>query len=59
LYRRDGDTTSGATYVKAGGSQRSDHENSRGTKKVKGRVSASMRGPNDNVSNYHASSEEN
>ena len=59
--RRDGDTTSGGfkPYVRAGGAQRADHERSRGTKKVKGRVSASMRGPNDNVSNYHASRGEN
>ena len=59
--RRDGDRSAGGfkPYVRAGGNQRSEHEGNRGKKKVKGRVGASMRGPNDNVSNYHASSEEN
>jgi hypothetical protein len=58
---RDGDRSAGGfkPYVRAGGNQRSEHEGNRGKKKVKGRVGASMRGPNDNVSNYHASSEEN
>ena len=55
--KRDGDTTPGGykPYVRAGGDQRSEHEGNRGKKKVKGRVGASMRGPNDNVSNYHSS----
>ena len=55
--KRDGDTTPGGykPYVRAGGNQRSEHEGNRGKKKVKGRVGASMRGPNDNVSNYHSS----
>jgi hypothetical protein len=46
--RRDGDTTTGGfkPYVRAGGSQRAEHEASRGKKKIRGQVTASMRGPN-------------
>lgn len=40
--------------VRVGGQKRKDHDDQRGKKKRRGRVLPHMRGPNDNVTNYHA-----